>query len=584
MSNTADIRRGANSAGKYYVLDNDINLTKEWVPISDFYGTLNGRGYGVKNLYVLENSNRKNAGLFDSCLGATIKNISVHIGTQGVTASLSPNPSSGGIAGTIYRFTTINNCYVTGNVRATATDYYATYASAGGLVGYSFLGLISSSYTTGDVNATASSLSQYSLSYANAGGLVGVSINELTISNSYTMGIVSATSPQTTSAPVGFTYAGGMVGVNGGTLTFKPTCTYFVHNPRAVGNNEGTIIGEEYVSAVDYNNESGGSTIPTIIEFDYNTYRANWLINGISGQIIDNYTNYQTPSEILVSALKDDFWFDGLVKTWEASSTLFETLDNPTNMYDFVVKRKDIYSAIILAGLELSTEKTLVDICESEIKKGKELTEVIHDLMQFEFNIDIFKYNINDLNSKEIELLKKTLEKAYDNESIKCVEFLKEMFSDLDAIMKSVKTIDDCIKYVNTNIALYKMSDSLKAVVNEMYRHCPASNNDLKVALLECVNIINSSDAEWVLRTSQGVFKTIGISAGKLLVKDLWKSVKTVLNKSYPILDIILTSYKAGNYISNLVFSTDDTVEQYYKMMSTIYHYSEHNCKSFFLR
>ena len=59
---------GASSAGKYYVLDNDINLTAEWVPIDFFHGTFDGRGYSINNLYVLESSKRQYAGLFGNLI------------------------------------------------------------------------------------------------------------------------------------------------------------------------------------------------------------------------------------------------------------------------------------------------------------------------------------------------------------------------------------------------------------------------------------------------------------------------------------------------------------------------------------
>ena len=50
---------GPDSEGKYYVLDNDINLTEEWIPIDDFGGTLDGRGYCINNLYTLKSSQHK---------------------------------------------------------------------------------------------------------------------------------------------------------------------------------------------------------------------------------------------------------------------------------------------------------------------------------------------------------------------------------------------------------------------------------------------------------------------------------------------------------------------------------------------
>lgn len=55
---------GEVSAGKYYVLDNDINLTAEWTPIDNFRGTFDGQGYSINNLYVLAGSSIKICGAF----------------------------------------------------------------------------------------------------------------------------------------------------------------------------------------------------------------------------------------------------------------------------------------------------------------------------------------------------------------------------------------------------------------------------------------------------------------------------------------------------------------------------------------
>jgi hypothetical protein len=80
---------GEGSVGnRYFVLDNDIDLVDEWVPIDQFMGTFDGQGYSVNNLYVLENSRRENAGLFGTVRsGGVIKNVGVNINSEGLTAT-----------------------------------------------------------------------------------------------------------------------------------------------------------------------------------------------------------------------------------------------------------------------------------------------------------------------------------------------------------------------------------------------------------------------------------------------------------------------------------------------------------------
>jgi hypothetical protein len=128
---------GKNSTGKYYILDNDIDLVGEWVPIDGFRGTFDGQGYNINNLYIRATSNRQYAGLFGEITveGAQIKNLGVNISFKGLTVTNFDHGGyacAGGLIGYSESAVTIENCYATGTM--TATGYYNV--CAGGLVGY----------------------------------------------------------------------------------------------------------------------------------------------------------------------------------------------------------------------------------------------------------------------------------------------------------------------------------------------------------------------------------------------------------------------------------------------------------------
>jgi len=114
---------GVQSAGKYYVLGNDINLVTEWVPINDFRGTFDGRGHVINNLYILESSNREYAGLFGEIKASSvvIKNLGVNIYSKGINVSsvfIESSPSGifvGGLIGfSLNNNIVLENCYVKG--------------------------------------------------------------------------------------------------------------------------------------------------------------------------------------------------------------------------------------------------------------------------------------------------------------------------------------------------------------------------------------------------------------------------------------------------------------------------------------
>ena len=211
---------GANSEGKYYVLDNDINLTAEWVPINDFRGTFDGQGHSINNLYILESSDLSRAGLFNGGVknnrvsnSLTIKNVRVNIGIQGITAR---NFAGGLVADA--RELTIENCYVTGKV--SSSGWYDS--CAGGLVGHAITVAINNSYFSGNVSSyCASTYNAY------AGGLIGDVISLDSLRNSYSIGDVSAFNTNSRDYRSD-AYAGGLVGCMGSYFVKNTENCYFI--------------------------------------------------------------------------------------------------------------------------------------------------------------------------------------------------------------------------------------------------------------------------------------------------------------------------------------------------------------------
>jgi hypothetical protein len=179
---------GAQSDGKYYVLNNNILLTNEWIPINDFRGTLDGRGYVISNLFVLEDSRRANSGLFgDLTHPVIIKNIGVEIGNNGLTGT----GNLGGLVGRSRGDVKIINSYVRGNIESNLHLGGGTF-SCGGLLGRADAPLgseseieIINSYFEGFITIEVGDLM--------VGGLIGY-VNFRTfiyISNSYAKGFIN---------------------------------------------------------------------------------------------------------------------------------------------------------------------------------------------------------------------------------------------------------------------------------------------------------------------------------------------------------------------------------------------------------
>ena len=127
INSVDDLRNIESNPSGNYILMTDLDLSGiDWVPITNFSGTLNGNGHVIRNLTV---NTTGNAGLFAELEEASISNLGIE--NADVT-------SSAGCAGILAGFDTgfqggtFSNCYVTGNVHGCGD---AWLIGAGGLFG-----------------------------------------------------------------------------------------------------------------------------------------------------------------------------------------------------------------------------------------------------------------------------------------------------------------------------------------------------------------------------------------------------------------------------------------------------------------
>lgn len=158
----------------------DIDLAGfDWTPLAKFYGTFDGAGHMVKNLYI--NSASYPLGLFGYLkTGAKVTNLGV---TGNVTCTAKSNAQAGGIAGYVDANAAIENCYSAVNVTSAK--------HGGGIAGYTNAGSnITNCYASGNITTT-------SKNECFLGGICGSSYsntNGATLTNCYSIGDVTGTS------------------------------------------------------------------------------------------------------------------------------------------------------------------------------------------------------------------------------------------------------------------------------------------------------------------------------------------------------------------------------------------------------
>ena len=271
---------GSGTAGKTYILMNDINMSSlsDYKAKENFAGTFLGNGYTIKNLtsggglfssttadaeikdVTLDNfnveANASNTGILVNTNAGNIENVKITNSniTTGNAAILFS--SVGGLAGTSSG--TISNSSVD-------VDIDGAFDAVGGLIGHN-TGTITGSMTSGTITGaknyqvgglvgendgtiTGSSSTVDVEGHTNIGGLIGLN-NSGTISDSHAEGSVSGNS------------AGGLIGNNnGGTIDNSYAAGNVEGNDKTgglIGLNAGTITDSHAEGDVTGSNSTGG--------------------------------------------------------------------------------------------------------------------------------------------------------------------------------------------------------------------------------------------------------------------------------------------------------------------------------------
>lgn len=162
-----DLDAVRNDLSAHYKLINDIDLDispfnegNGWTPISDFYGSLDGQGHSIINLYIKRTSGR--TGLFSNNYG-TIENLILQGEANGVDYTgglVGSNQSEGIIRNSIFNFVVdggLRTGVIAGNNNGLIENCYAMGENlgtqiAGGFVGQNWDGKIRNSYSTTKVS------------------------------------------------------------------------------------------------------------------------------------------------------------------------------------------------------------------------------------------------------------------------------------------------------------------------------------------------------------------------------------------------------------------------------------------------
>ncbi|HTP81106.1 MAG TPA: GLUG motif-containing protein, partial [Bacteroidota bacterium] len=245
LDNLYWITQNSSSWNKHFLQTADIDASSDtswdsnqgFSPIGtsgiNFTGVYDGNGHVISGLFI-SRSSANNLGMFGiAYYPDTLKNLGL------INVNITGGTNTGGLVAVNSNGSTVINCYCTGSVSATYSDY------VGGLVGYNNGSVVNKSYTS--VNVTVNSASSY------VGGLVGYNRGVSTISNCYATGNVTN----------GGSYIGGLVGYSTPNGLPVPVISNSYSTGKVTGSSQvGGLVGENdaEVDSCFWNKDSSGTT------------------------------------------------------------------------------------------------------------------------------------------------------------------------------------------------------------------------------------------------------------------------------------------------------------------------------------
>lgn len=321
------------------------------------------------------------------------------------------------------------------------------------------------------------------------------------------------------------------------------------------------------VQVVFYEDKAAVVKERPVAAFQQETYRADYLLDGDGADVLERTMNGNSPTRILVDALQNDSHFADAAATWETMNMLLSAVNNPATATDVLVERQDLYAALTLQILQAATEVGFADSLESALTMPKSILSNFASACKTKYEIDILEdyKGLTDAQlSETMAELKRTFSETFP------LTLVNQTFSAFSQEMKVFDNLESYIEYLYSGMALMEMSDSLKAVVREMYARCPASQVYLKLALADCVDILDSSTEEFLTRAAGRFFAASGVQSAQFLVGEFWNTVTNTIQTAYPALGYLMVGCQVGKLLSNALFSTDSTVVAYNSMLAIL--------------
>lgn len=321
-----------------------------------------------------------------------------------------------------------------------------------------------------------------------------------------------------------------------------------------------TVTEKQQIDNIEY-------TIPE--GFEETVYRANYLCDSsMMEPVLSNLISTDgTPGRIYLDQLNDSLFNEG-VGAWEAAQSLRLAIDDPSGLGDKIISIQDMYTGLVFQTLQACSEVNAYSSLAEAANDIDDFMETYSNVLKADYNIDMIEADgiekYKNLSFAEKGKLNQKLQEAFQ-ESFP-VEVVSDAFNVFSRGMEFFDSLESYMEYIYTGVQLMSMTDSMKTVVQELYNQCPDSNTMLKYALSDCVDTMNASTAEFMAKAATKEFQAVGWQTISYFMDEFWGVTSDVLMQYCPGAALLVCAANGATMFSNALFSTDDTVDSYYKM------------------
>ncbi len=307
-------------------------------------------------------------------------------------------------------------------------------------------------------------------------------------------------------------------------------------------------------------------------EFQIDIYRADYLINSKIGSVMENtYIDINTtPCKKLYDAGQEN-GVDDAVAAWDAVMGILNAVDRPSSMVDDVFEEKDIYSAIIMNMFESSVDYKFMQYIDNEVtKQAKGLISTVTSSMKNLYNYNVIDAEaVRNMTEKQKEIFESELAEAYRE-----VHGIAATTADVTKIISNGieygKDIQEICQTIESYKSIRDLSESMKFIMHKMYEKCPSNNPALKVALLDCITVMNSGQTAFQMEMAMYSAGVIGKDVAQAGMDMLWGKIKTSFSVAHPAAFLFQTSYAVGKYATQILCNADGIAEKYCNIVAMV--------------